>query len=240
VITIMSLFSTIILYIKSKKVKLPCYAVRSYRIIGDLIKDVDLLKIYYSGEAIENLTATKIAFWNAGNDTLNWEDISKSTSLSINVGEGYKILDAKILKVIEPANQFMIYIAEDKSHINMHFEYLDKDQGAIIQLLHTGISENDVKILGKIKGVGEPKQIKYTGRSRDCLPSTVLIFWLGFPILPMIIGIINGNLFVENIFEDVINTALFLMMWWGLLYFILKTMLPKGFKIFEEEYKSCV
>jgi hypothetical protein len=39
----------------------------------------------------------------------------------------------------------------------MNFEYLDKNDGAILQIVHTGKSSADIKIGGTIKGVGKPE-----------------------------------------------------------------------------------
>lgn len=49
----------------------------------------------YSGPQIENLTVTKIAFWNAGRDTIDNQDVA-SAGPFVHVKEGYKILDVKI------------------------------------------------------------------------------------------------------------------------------------------------
>lgn len=245
IITVISLLLTIIFYDKGKKVKLPYYAVKSYNIIKDLDSTIDLLEVLYSGKRIENFTATKIAFWNAGNDTINSDDITSTNPLTINITEGYKILNAKILQVIEPANQFEIDIIDDMS-IGIHFDYLDKNQGAIIQLLHTGKSEKDIEIKGKIKGVGEP--IRKSARiSHDSISLFNLVIIYGFSIflflllINMIFNILiefmNGN--IADIYEIIFGIILFTIIisfCWGLAYLLLRqTLLPKGFKIFEEE-----
>ena len=148
-IAIIGLFLAIFFYIKSKKVKLPYYAISSQNIVRDLVSRIDSLEMLYAGERIENLTATKIAFWNAGNDTIKREDIPDKAPLTINVKKGYKILNAIILHFIEKSNEFSIHISDDKSHITIDFEYLDKNEGVIIQLLHTGRSEQVLKLVVK-------------------------------------------------------------------------------------------
>ncbi len=40
----------------------------------------------------------------------------------------------------------------------MNFGYLDKNEGAVFQLLHTGKSGQDIEIHGRIKSFGEITQ----------------------------------------------------------------------------------
>ncbi len=235
-IAIIGLFLAIFFYIKGKKVKLPYYAIRSHNIVRDLVSRIDSLEMLYAGERIENLTATKIAFWNAGNDTIKREDIPDKAPLTVTVKKGYKILEAKILHFIEEANQFSIPISEDKSHISIYFEYLDKNQGVIIQLLHTGKSKQDIEINGKIKGFGIPKRKNAT----IVFNSGHLIFFVfcfGIPVYIIGMGVANGGIFEATIGE-IIVIAFFFILFWGFGFLILSQILPKGFKKFEEEILS--
>src|SRR5207253_2748738 len=42
---------------------------------------------------------------------------------------------------------------QDRSHAVIAFEYLDHNQGALIQLFHTGTGDDDISVDGTIKGV---------------------------------------------------------------------------------------
>ena len=156
VVAILGVVLTAVLYIRSRKVKLPCYAMRSFNIVKDLVVKVKSLEIMYSGEPIRNLTATKMAFWNGGRDTIRREDIASANPLTVRARKGIKIFDAKILHVKNPTNRFTIALTPDQSRIAIGFEYLDKDEGGIIQFLHTGKSKKDVEIAGTLIGVGNP------------------------------------------------------------------------------------
>lgn len=152
----------------------------------------------YAGEQIENLTVTKIAFWNAGNDTIKGQDIDKNKPLTV--------------------------------HIDIDFDYFDKNQGGIIQLFHNGKSGNDIKIYGYIISSGAPIYKKYV---RTVLGSMSLIFaglWLGFPVFLFVISIADGS-----IFENIKAIASFLIMSLIMVYLILKDKLPKGFEKFQDE-----
>jgi hypothetical protein len=238
IITIISLLLAVIFYVRGKKVKLPYYAFNSHNIVRDLVSRIDHLDILYHGEPIENLTATKMAFWNAGNDTINCKDIARADPLTVVAKEGYKILDAKIVNVINTANQFSITPpADERSHININFDYLDHNEGAIIQLLHTGKSGKDIEIHGTIKGFGKPL-LKSATTARDSI-SLIRIgfFFFAFPVFITVLSAANGRFYEE------IKFIIFIFILYGgsaglILYLISKQSLPKGFKKFEEEILS--
>lgn len=134
----------IISYFKSRKVKLPCYTTRSTNIVRDLVNKFESVEMFYAGQPIENMTVTKIAFWNSGNETLNSQDIAAADPLKIHVKNDSKILDAKTLYQKNQANKFELSSAEKGSDICLRFDYVDKYEGAVIQIIHTGKSNRDV------------------------------------------------------------------------------------------------
>ncbi len=105
--TILSLFGlifgvigiilAIIFFFKSKKNKKPYYLVKSYNIIseniGNKIKDID---IYFKGQKVEDLTISKIAIWNSGNETINRDDIPETTRFAIRTKGGIEIYDIEV------------------------------------------------------------------------------------------------------------------------------------------------
>jgi hypothetical protein len=40
----------------------------------------------------------------------------------------------------------------DKTELKVDFEYLDQNNGAVIEIFHTGTKEDDLELIGKIKG----------------------------------------------------------------------------------------
>lgn len=76
IIGVLGVILTIIFYFKSKKFKRPCYAIRSLGVVEDITNKSKSLEIYYAGQKIERLTITRIAFWNAGNETIDKRDIA--------------------------------------------------------------------------------------------------------------------------------------------------------------------
>lgn len=204
-LAIIGIAASIITYQKSKKLKIPCYSIRSTSLVRDLVSKIEPLKIFYSDEPIENLTVTKIMFWNAGQDTINKQDIASAEPITLHVKEGYKILNPpKIINMKNPANRFSL--TSNQSFITLDFDYVDKDEGVIIQFFHTGKSNEDIQVLGKIKGVGELKN-KEISKPHLCSCNNFRIF-LGV----LIIGVlyVNPTISISTIIFFVLIISIFM------------------------------
>lgn len=148
----------LILYFKSKRVRKPLFAAWSFNLIKDASKKLKKLEVLYSQKKIENLTITNIAFWNAGRETIRKEDIAKADPLKIVVNDKYEILDSEVIKMTNDANLVEAIKENNKSFI-ITFDYLDKGEGAVIRVIHTGQLLKDIDFIGKIIGAGTPKQV---------------------------------------------------------------------------------
>ncbi|MBU7046787.1 MAG: hypothetical protein HXS54_10155 [Theionarchaea archaeon] len=134
------------LYLCARKEKRPCYVIRGVRNIPQKYYGIDM----------NGLTITKVLFWNDGRDTIRFEDIARADRLRFAIEANGKILDAIIVQVRTEANQFQVNVSKDKSNAIVNFDYIDKNEGAVFQLLHTGESFRNIKFMGRIKGGGIP------------------------------------------------------------------------------------
>lgn len=255
VIAVLSAILMIIFYIKEKKVKSPCYTVQSNNLVRDLVSRIDPLEMRYSGQQIENLTVTKLAFWNAGRDTIDNQDVASADPLTVHVKEGYKILDTKILHEKNPTNQFSTTTSDDRSYFTLQFDYVDKGEGVVIQFFHTGLSNEDIEIGGRIKGAGEliykfapnlerhpillpPSLFSYRKKRRSNI--VLMMFILPAVSIGLLLWTIDTIVITEDIFvpmEFMLGSAICLIAYWGLGFYLLKRRTPKGFDAFEEEFE---
>ena len=102
------------------------------------------MTVNYKEEKVENFTVSKILFYNRGRETINKQDITTISPLRVSSGN-YHILDASILQVNKTSNNFKINLDREKENVYLDFDYLDKNQGAVIQVVHTGLSSDDFK-----------------------------------------------------------------------------------------------
>lgn len=242
IIALLSVALAIIFYIKGKKVKLPCYAVRTVNIVRDLVSKFESLEMRYSGQPIRNLSVTKIAFWNAGRDTVDAQNIAPADPLRVRVKKGCKIFDAKIVYAKNLANQFSTTISDDQSYTTLQFDYVDKDEGVVIQLIHTGRSNDDIKVRGSIKGAGKPTYRYVPSSSTKRFRRVKAIGF--FSVALMLIGLLlylAGRPPTEQervvFFRIMLPVSSLLIIGYSMLGFrVLKRRLPEGFDVFEEEF----
>lgn len=127
------------------------FSSNSFKIINAGKSTIPELQLLYQNKAIDNLTITRFAIWNSGNRVISSDDIVavKPLTLACHNNET-KILDATIIKQGEPTNMFKTIRAEEDKFI-LDFDYIDKQDGIVLQVLHTGPSIN-LELECKIKG----------------------------------------------------------------------------------------
>lgn len=152
ILAIASLAAAYIFYKKSLKVKQPTYVIRTNNLIQNSISQINGLEITYKGRKVENLSVSKIIFWNKGTETIDNQDIIKVDSLRFECSENKHILDASIITSNKLSNQLRIEVVNSAKIAHIEFDYLDKGNGGVFQIIHTGTSSSDVFFKGELKG----------------------------------------------------------------------------------------
>lgn len=136
-----------ILAYRSTPQKVLKYYIVNNELISNSKKKYSKLNITYKGENIKNLTVTKVVFWNNAYPTINSTDIAEPISVIALDG---KILDINILAGHHSSNNISISISSDYK-ATISFDYLDRKEGGVIQLVHTGNVLYGMILSGKIK-----------------------------------------------------------------------------------------
>jgi hypothetical protein len=195
--TMLSIFG-IVLAVKSIKKKVPVYHISSNNLISAFSPQYQGLKVSYKNEKTENLTVSKIVFFNQGAEMINRDDIETINHIRILAKDNVKILDATILLANNPSSQFRIYLNKEKNHVLLNFHYLSKNQGATIQVIHTGLSSHDIDIVGDIKDVINIQRISHDReihpKAQQFLRSGCGAFFIGLmvivvPVFVMVFGL---------------------------------------------------
>lgn len=155
IIGVLGIIVAVITYRLSRRTKKLSWAIRTTTLIEGYGERLSKLSVLYDEKRVENLSISRLCIWNSGTETINCQDIAKANPLKIIPRSGEKILDVKILSTNNPSSLFTALLAVDGSHSFITFDYLNKDQGAILQLVHTGTSSNDLLLLGDIKGANQ-------------------------------------------------------------------------------------
>lgn len=153
-IAILSLISGIVFFLASRKKKDFRYSYNSNRLIKDFTQQIDGLNISYKSKTIESLTVTKYVFWNKGSETINSSDFPSTSKLKIKIKNDSKILDSNIIFTKNETNNVSCELKNNEEAL-LQFDYLDKGEGFVVQLIHTSTNDNDLCVEGTIKGIGD-------------------------------------------------------------------------------------
>lgn len=150
--TIIGIPLSIYLYFKSKKDKLLKFEIKNNNIFKNFESIIENVKVTCEDKNISTLTITRILMWCDGKETIYNTDIATQMPLIIKSKEGKEMLEAKIVSSNNQANNVHLEKLENNIY-KINFEYLDYKDGFIIQVVHTGSSQKDIILSGKIKGM---------------------------------------------------------------------------------------
>jgi len=201
---LLGLATSVSLYFKGKKSRIPTYVIRTINLVQENVKKINTVEILYSKKKVQNLSISKIAFWNDGREPIKYkDDVPQKDTVRLVIENEYKFLDAKIIYQKNPANNFHIKISNDKKKINIYFDYCDFEQGVVIQVFHTGSYSKDIHMEGSITTVDKiyrkelsffplPQKLieimKHNNKSRDFIQKTTQKF---SALVILILGIIT-------------------------------------------------
>ena len=142
---------------KNKERKEFSYYLKSSTLIKHKKSKFEKLTITYNGQEIEDLCVSRFTIWNSGNRTLNRTDMVASRELTISASGDNDILDVELIACSETTNAFSIELV-DHHCAKITFEYADKLDGVVVQIIHTG-TIHDLSLDCKIKGGHPPKKL---------------------------------------------------------------------------------
>lgn len=230
-ISIISILISVIVYFLSINKSTPLYLMKNKVLIPKEFSLLKELSIKYGNKEIKSITSTKVAIWNKGRKSLERSDMSTIERLKIEPRENVRILDYQLITESSKVNNVKFSLKEGVLYID--FEYFNKKQGIVINVIHTGVQEDSLKVKGEFKNTGiirNGKRYEKWLPKNDNKKEYILIFSLLFI---MIMGQINMSfhyLFVvkDTISENIFINALFFikpilpliyLSIWGIFYF---------------------
>lgn len=221
----------------------PRYLIKSNNLIENFATKLTKLNILYNDEKISNLTVSKFVFWNEGKETIHDTDIASSDPFVISVMDGVKILEGKIIFERNKANKFEVEILEEGKKLAIDFEYVDKNEGVIIQIVHTGKGSKGIKVDGTIKGIGRICKYKKGGNPNS---NPLISFWHESRSIMIAMACIFISVYVVNVGVNIkggmlsdiklVDITKFIVFFISLIVVrvALKPRLPKEFQNFED------
>ena len=144
---------SIVLYLKSKPLKLLAYANRMFMVVTNRSMKIEGLQVTVHGRTTPIVTVNRIAIWNAGNRTIFSEDLSDNDPIIIDPLHNSDVFEIAILEQTKTANQAnLIEVTNNPNSREVRFDYLDPGDGILINVVHNGDSKEEFEISGSIKG----------------------------------------------------------------------------------------
>ena len=105
-----------------------------------------------------SVTAVTVYVWNDGKLPIRAADVL-GDPVSIELGSGAEILEARLLKSSRPVSRFSIGQVSDKAKnsLPLSFDILEQLDGAAVQLIYSGDPNAGVGVTGTIVGARSPK-----------------------------------------------------------------------------------
>lgn len=147
---ILSALFSIFLFYKNRQHKIPMFSYSTKNLLSKYISNYKGLRIKYNEVEVESLNVTKLFFWNKGRASIRREDIAELDPIRFFVGDDSMIVDYGIIGKSDESINVQINISDDNKYLKLDFDYINHNEGFVIQLFHTK-DDCDFNVLGTIK-----------------------------------------------------------------------------------------
>ncbi len=192
---------SVLVTLKSRVRIEPCLYYENVREVSKISDTNRKVTVSYKGKEVNQVTTTRLWFWNHGRKPLKREDIPANDQLVLTLknavdekphGENKKdpeILDFGILKVSRGSLNFKIEPREKSNDMKIDFDYLDYNDGAFYEIQHTGDLRTRIELNGAILGPKRKTKVRFgSGQSNVMLENGtrrkgfVLRYWVTLAI----------------------------------------------------------
>lgn len=151
----------IFFYLEAREIPILVYSVNPVRTSVVKAGEASDLSISHNGKKISgNVTAAQMAIWNSGKRPIRENDTL--SPIVISTGGGQPVLEAKIRKTTRPIVNFTLDTTRaDDGKLQVNWRILEKDDGAVIQLIYVGEQDVPLEVSGSIVGQRRVREIFY-------------------------------------------------------------------------------
>lgn len=254
VLSVLVAVVSLVLYLRGRRRKEPCWATRTNNLVRDYTAKLSALDVKYSGRSVQNLSITRVVFWNKGGETIHAADIATADPLRITPTAAVTILDVIIVQVDNEASQFRLSSHEEGTTVALRFAYLDRGNGAVIDVVHTGTSSDDISVEGSVMGAGHPAKRAVqlmsafdplaSAERRRSVPSRTrgLLFFLAPPVVMLFVSaslwvtMLRGEASRADLaMASIMSGSALITMAGAVGLIMLAQPVPKGLKAFEAD-----
>jgi hypothetical protein len=155
-------------YYKGREQQKPrCHYTTHRDILKLSVEGASNIRIYYKDQEVHRVFTTYIWIWNAGKRPIKDSDIPTQSPIILTLADKFfplKLLDFRVIKQSRDAINFQV-LRNDDASLKILFSFFDQNDGAVIEIQHTGSLKTEVIIEGIILGVVEG--FKITSNDRE-------------------------------------------------------------------------
>lgn len=135
------------------------YVVNGLTVIDKMgLNGFDHLTFSYKGLPVDRVILSNLALWNNGMVTIRDTDITLKNRLRLEPEEGVTILDYKVIYANNDSNDFEVVPVyaeggDEIKHLEVTFDYIDRNDGTVVQFYHTGEDVSSVSFKGSVIGI---------------------------------------------------------------------------------------
>ncbi len=218
-------------FIRSNKKQSPCYYSGSLHWYDSKYLPTSRLTLMIDDKVVSRFTITQLAFWNAGDISIRPTDFINSRNLSIRLPKSVRVFEIQITKCTNPEisasiNRELEHSDSSHYYYPLDFQYLDKDDGFSLIVIHDGGEADLLDFAGKLPGVksfrGVHRHVRGGMLEAVISPAKYnktppLLKWMIFPSTFFLMGTIGAVSIYHSIFKQFQWYQPF--GWWMIIYY---------------------
>lgn len=188
------------------------------------------LKLTAQGIELKELSISTITFWNGGMKSINKSDISERNPIRIMFSTNCNILYSKVLISNNQDSNITIDRFEENS-IKLHFDYLKMNNGAKIEVWHTGNFSNILHTEGifisniRVDEFSDKSNLVYNYKFKVNMKALIPLLLA----LPFISILISSNIRLQSAFQRNIGISIIILIVtasWAFIWHFYKKAVP--------------
>ena len=163
---------SVIFYYKQKIYRSPVFVYKSNIL---QTKPHPSVSILYEGKKVEGLCQIKINFFNNGKQEIRRDDVPNEGYPRIIFPEGSKLLSVKVSEVSDISIEFNHRIVDERT-LELSFDYLNKDDGAVLDILYDCGQNSSLEIVYKARLKGAKEAVSKAFQEQPTIAN--VLFWI--------------------------------------------------------------
>jgi hypothetical protein len=190
--------------IRTPELSLCLHPIRTPIVQTALASDIS---VTFKGQPVKgDMTAAQFAIWNGGQQPIRQDDVLKP--FAILTGDGSPIYESAIQKLTRDVTGIRLDTTQlSNGQVRIHWNILEKNDGAVVQVIYGGTPQTEFKVQGTTVGQGGVVQKPFSsGQSPAELKQLMLSLGSILVLIPLVGTLID--LFTKKGFKVLIKNVL--------------------------------